>query len=65
MQCPFFRCQDRDSVGCEAPFDGATLRMCFAEREDKEKQVSVFCEDLYKRCEIYRCVMANKYPENE
>lgn len=63
--CPFFRTQDRLSVGCEAPFDGPVLTLYFPTRAEKEKQTRIFCEDCYTRCEIYRCVMANKYPERE
>lgn len=61
--CPFFRTQDKLCIGCEAPFDGPVLTLRFGEWAEKEKQVRIFCENCYKRCEIYRCVMANKYPE--
>ncbi len=63
--CPFYRMQDSVSIGCEAPFDGAVIIMRFPTRQEKDRQRGIFCECQYKRCEIYRCIMQNKYPEKE
>lgn len=65
VMCPFFRSQDRLTIGCEAPFDGPVINLRFKNGAEKEQQRSIFCEEHYKRCEIYRCVMANKYPEKD
>ena len=63
--CPFYRTQDGLSIGCEGPFEGAMLTLRFLNVPDKAMQKEVFCEENYKRCEIYRCVMANRYPEKD
>lgn len=63
--CPFFKGQDTVNITCEAPFDGPVLRLSFVTKEEKSRQRSIFCECSYKRCEIYRCIMQNKYPERE
>lgn len=63
--CPFFRTQDTVTIGCEAPFEGPVINLRFPTRQDKDRQRTVFCENWYKRCEIYRSVMANRYPEKE
>lgn len=65
VMCPFFWSQDRLTIGCEAPFDGPVINLRFKNGAEKEQQRSIFCEEHYKRCEIYRCVMANKYPEKD
>lgn len=41
------------------------LSLRFLRVADKIQQKEIFCEDAYKRCEIYRCVMMNRYPEKE
>lgn len=61
--CPFFRCQDAISIGCEAPFEGPVLTLRFARGSDKDLQFGIFCTSQYRRCEIYRCIMMNRYPE--
>lgn len=65
--CPFYRTQGADglSIGCEGPFEGAMLSLRFMKVAEKIQQKEIFCEAAYKRCEIYRCVMANRYPEKE
>ena len=40
-----------------------TLRFMYV--PDKLMQRDVFCQGYYKRCEIYRCIMMNRYPEKE
>ena len=41
------------------------LALRFMDVPSKALQKEVFCEENYKRCEIYRCVMANRYPEKD
>lgn len=61
--CPFFRTQDKLSIGCEGPFEGALLTLRFLSVDDRQRQNQIFCENAYKRCELYRCIMQNRYPE--
>jgi len=63
--CPFYRTQDGLSIGCEGPFEGAMLSLRFTNVPDKLQQKEIFCENNFKRCEIYRCIMMNRYPEKE
>ena len=63
--CPFYRNQDKLNIGCEAPFEGPTLQLRFQNQSEKDRQRGIFCENQYKRCEIYRCIMANRYPEED
>ena len=65
--CPFYRTQGMDgmSIGCEGPFEGSMISLRFMNVPDKVQQKEIFCEDAYKRCEIYRCIMMNRYPEKD
>ena len=41
------------------------ISLRFMNVPDKVQQKEIFCEDAYKRCEIYRCIMMNRYPEKD
>lgn len=64
-QCPFF-CSDQfkqKRIICEGIVDKSTLALTFQRKRDYEKQLCVFCCEHYKKCEIYRMLMENKYDE--
>jgi len=63
--CPFYRTEDPLSIGCEGPFEGSMFSIRFMNVPDKLQQREIFCEAAYKRCEVYRCIMMNRYPERE
>lgn len=62
-QCPFYRFDDfqRRRISCEGIVDKSTLALYFQRKRDYEKQLSVFCCEHYKKCEIYRMLMEAKY----
>lgn len=62
--CPFFKAYGSTEIRCEGPFDGVNLRLCFENRKGRDAQEEFFCDEHYKRCEIYRCVKYNKYCED-
>jgi predicted metal-binding transcription factor (methanogenesis marker protein 9) len=41
------------------------LALTFRRRNDYDTQLGVFCCEHYKKCEIYRMLMENKYDEEE
>jgi predicted metal-binding transcription factor (methanogenesis marker protein 9) len=41
------------------------LALTFRRRSDYDTQLGVFCCEHYKKCEIYRMLMENKYDEEE
>ena len=64
-QCPFF-CSDvmsKRRINCEGIVDRSTLALTFQRKKDYDTQLSVFCCNHYKKCEIYRMLMENKYDE--
>lgn len=66
-QCPFYRSDDgqKRRIICEGIVPESTLALTFRQRVAYEKQLGVFCCEHYKKCEIYRMLMENKYDEEE
>lgn len=63
VQCPFYVKHLTQNSGtkllCESPVPGSSLALFFRNKEDFRKQMRIFCCDHYKKCEVYRMVMAN------
>lgn len=65
VQCPFYKEDDgKFSIICEGFGDARYLKQMFHNKTQYETQISVFCCEHYKRCEIYRLLM-EKYEEEE
>ena len=64
-QCPFFKTdvEKRKRIICEGIVDGCTLSLTYDLKQDYLTQLSVFCCEYYKNCEIYRMLM-EKYEED-
>ena len=45
--------------------DKSTLALTYSQKIDYDTQLGVFCCEHYKKCEIYRMIMAAKYDEEE
>lgn len=63
--CPFYKFDDwnKHRIVCEGILDQATLASTFRFRHDYQEQLEIFCCEHYKKCEIYRMIMAAKYEE--
>ena len=66
-QCPFFRSDvgNQKRINCEGIVDRSTLALTFQRKKDYDIQLSVFCCEHYKNCEIYRMIMEAKYDEED
>lgn len=66
-QCPFYKFDDQQKmrIVCEGIVEKSNLAWLFKRRRDFNLQMSVFCCEHYKKCEIYRAVMAAKYDEED
>ena len=66
-QCPFYRFDDfqKRRISCEGIVDKSTLALYFHRKKDFDTQLSVFCCEHYKKCEIYTMLMAAKYDDEE
>lgn len=63
VQCPFYRSDNGKSrINCEGVTDGSRLSQSFREQADYETQMTVFCCEHYRNCELYTLLMA-KYEE--
>lgn len=66
VQCPFYKYDDgKQRITCEGLVDNSSLALIYQKRRDYETQMSVFCCEHYKRCEVYRMIMEAKYDEEE
>lgn len=66
-QCPFYKFdeQKRRRIVCEGLVDGSTLALIYCRKQDYETQLEVFCCEHYRKCEIFRMLMAAKYDEED
>ena len=63
VQCPFYQYDDgRRHITCEGIVDKSSIVLSYRTRGDYDKQLTVFCCEHYKKCEIYRMLM-QKYEE--
>ena len=66
-QCPFYKYDDSQAkrIVCEGVIDESWLALNYHRKKDYDTQLSVFCCEYYKKCEIYRMLMENKYDEED
>ena len=66
-QCPFFKFDEvkRKRIVCEGFVEDSCLALIYCRVKDYETQLRVFCCEHYKKCEVYRMLMASKYDEEE
>ena len=64
-QCPFYKYDERskNKIVCEGIVEDSTVALTYQLRKDYENQLEVFCCEHYKKCEVYRMLMA-KYEED-
>ncbi len=67
VQCPFFKFDEwkQKRIVCEGFVDDSSLALIYCRRQDYDAQLTIFCCDHYKKCEVYRMLMAAKYDEEE
>lgn len=65
VQCPFFKFDEfkQKRIVCEGFVDESSLALIYGRRKDYDTQLSVFCCENYKCCEVYRMLMEAKYDE--
>jgi hypothetical protein len=66
VQCPFFKFDEykKKRIVCEGFVDKSSLALIYCRKGDYETQLRVFCCEHYKKCEVYRMLMASKYEED-
>ena len=63
VQCPFYKYDDgKRRITCEGIIDKSSLALIYNNKKDYETQITVFCCEYYKKCEVYR-ILIDKYDE--
>ena len=66
VRCPFYKFDDgKRRITCEGIIEDSSLALIFHNKFDYEKQITVFCCDYYKYCEVYRMLMKKYEEDNE
>lgn len=65
-RCPFYRSDDgKQKIICEGIVDDSTITLRYKFKADFDKQTIAFCCQHYKKCEIYRMLVRDKYGDEE
>ena len=61
--CPFYKFDDgQRKITCEGIVEGSSVVLTYLRKEDYVKQMEVFCQEHYPKCEVYRMLM-EKYED--
>lgn len=64
VQCPFYKSDDgKSKIVCEGLVEESILSTTFGRRDDYKTQITVFCSDHYRKCEIFR-IINSKYDDD-
>lgn len=63
--CPFYQHDDgRRRITCEGIIEGSSLSLLYTNEADYKAQITVFCCEHYRKCEVYKLLM-EKYDDEE
>lgn len=67
VRCPFYLRDDAKNrrISCEGVVDRSVISITYRRRDDYLQQIDTYCCKHYKKCEVYRMLMDNKYKEDE
>ena len=63
IRCPFFVAHNEYEIVCEGMIDGCRSCMRFRETAGKKFHQETYCEQKYKRCEMYLSIMHWKWTD--
>lgn len=63
IKCPFFKAHNNMEIHCEGLIDGCRNCTRFRKTANKIFHQKTFCENQYKRCEVYLSIRHWKWPE--
>lgn len=65
VQCPFYKYDDgKRRITCEGITEDSSLALIYHNKRDYETQITVFCCEHYKKCELYG-LLTDKYEEHD
>ena len=63
VKCPFYKYDDgKRRITCEGIIEDSSLAQIYHKKTDFEQQLSVFCCEHYRKCEVYG-LLIGKYEE--
>ena len=65
LVCPFFVAHGDMEIKCEGLIDRTCTKISFTNKADKKFHQLTYCENQYKRCEMYCSILHWKWPEEE
>ena len=65
IKCPYFVAHSDTEIVCEGLIDRCRAAMRFRDPDDKKFHKETFCENQYKRCEMYISTDHWKYWEED
>ena len=62
--CPLYQRRTQNSISCNGfCWPDSTIVQCYVKKQDLLIQLKVFCKEHYKKCELYRAVIAARFQE--
>lgn len=62
--CPFFIAHGKKEIVCEGLIAGCRMCSSFEDPEKKSFHQHTYCEQEYRRCEMYLSIQHWKWPED-
>lgn len=63
--CPLWKWRQGNKISCEGPVEATVIHWIWSTPREAGEQEMIFCRKHYERCEIYRCVMNNRYCDKD
>ena len=63
VDCPFFKGHNANEIRCEGILgdEDSNMRIMYDDEKVKRETKKFYCNNFYKRCTWYMCLMRNKY----
>ena len=65
IECPSFVAHSVHEIHCEGIEDDSRIILRYQQACAKKRQLTIFCSNRYKYCEIYRMLGKYKYGEED
>jgi hypothetical protein len=62
INCPFYKATATQSISCEGITDDCITKLLFTSPEKRDLHRKIYCDNQYKKCEIYN-MLVKKYEE--
>lgn len=56
VNCPYYRCEDKEMIFCENLVDGTNLRLHFNTPPDRKCHENIYCKGDYHRCFLLKAL---------